>query len=191
MGRAGDESAEKNGRETKRRGVRASRARLEHALATSDLEKKTQIAHANRIADLEELLNRAVVVDADESELWDQARNLDQAHRRVVVAHYLAIDPSELTGAGQVLVAVRDVPRQADDVRSRRAGFCQDRSDAAKGLARLPDQVQRLEDLVGVPTDLTGNEYQSAFSANAVRVAGRALPRSGLVNLHVKPRVYW
>ncbi|MHA7816572.1 MAG: hypothetical protein ACX93N_08860 [Pseudohaliea sp.] len=55
MGRAGEDSEENNGRETKRRGVRASRTRLEHALANSDLEKKTQIALANRIADLEEL----------------------------------------------------------------------------------------------------------------------------------------
>lgn len=39
----------------KRRGVRASRVRLEHALASSDLAQKTQIALANRIADLEEL----------------------------------------------------------------------------------------------------------------------------------------
>lgn len=39
----------------KRRGIRASRAKLERALLASDLEKKTQIALANRIADLEEL----------------------------------------------------------------------------------------------------------------------------------------
>lgn len=39
----------------KRRGLRASRARLERALAASDLPQKTQIALANRIADLEEL----------------------------------------------------------------------------------------------------------------------------------------
>jgi len=42
-------------RRNKRRGIRASRARLEHALAESDLAQKTQIALANRIADLEEL----------------------------------------------------------------------------------------------------------------------------------------
>lgn len=42
-------------RQNKRRGIRASRARLEHALAMSDLTQKTQIALANRIADLEEL----------------------------------------------------------------------------------------------------------------------------------------
>ena len=39
----------------KQRGVRASRVRLERALLASDLEKKTQIALANRIADFEEL----------------------------------------------------------------------------------------------------------------------------------------
>lgn len=40
---------------TKKRGIRASRAKLERALADSDLERKTQAALANRIADLEDL----------------------------------------------------------------------------------------------------------------------------------------
>ncbi|WP_321396844.1 hypothetical protein [Emcibacter sp.] len=40
---------------TRNRGVRASRIKLEKALAESDLEKKTQVALANRIADLEDL----------------------------------------------------------------------------------------------------------------------------------------
>ncbi|MBI1366664.1 MAG: hypothetical protein GC153_12005 [Alphaproteobacteria bacterium] len=39
----------------KRRGVRASRVKLERALAESDLRRKTQAALAERIADLEEL----------------------------------------------------------------------------------------------------------------------------------------
>lgn len=40
---------------TKRRGVRASRIKLEQALGNSDLERKTQAALAERIADIEEL----------------------------------------------------------------------------------------------------------------------------------------
>ncbi len=55
MGRAREGSTSRDSGETKRRGVRASRTKLEHALANSDLEKKTQIALANRIADQEEL----------------------------------------------------------------------------------------------------------------------------------------
>lgn len=55
MGRAREGRTSRDSGETKRRGVRASRAKLEHALANSDLEKKTQIALANLIADQEEL----------------------------------------------------------------------------------------------------------------------------------------
>lgn len=40
---------------SKKRGIRASRVKLERALADSDLERKTQAALASRIADLEEL----------------------------------------------------------------------------------------------------------------------------------------
>ncbi|MFC7048747.1 hypothetical protein [Emcibacter nanhaiensis] len=47
-------NGDQNGR-TRNRGVRASRLKLEKALAESDLDKKTQAALANRIADLEEL----------------------------------------------------------------------------------------------------------------------------------------
>src|SRR6056297_289881 len=55
MGRTREGRTSRDSGETKRRGVRACRAKLEHALADSDLEKKTQIALANRIADQEEL----------------------------------------------------------------------------------------------------------------------------------------
>ncbi|HBS33917.1 MAG TPA: hypothetical protein DEA50_02405, partial [Parvularcula sp.] len=44
-----------NGRGDKRRGVVASRAELNRALAASDLPKKTQSALADRIADIEGL----------------------------------------------------------------------------------------------------------------------------------------
>lgn len=44
-----------NSQRIKRRGVRASRVKLERALAESDLGKKTQAALAERIADLEQL----------------------------------------------------------------------------------------------------------------------------------------
>ena len=47
-------NGDQNGR-TRNRGVRASRLKLEKALAESDLDKRTQAALANRIADLEEL----------------------------------------------------------------------------------------------------------------------------------------
>jgi|GEM_PF-2951272 len=52
---AGQDHNSRNDSRIRNRGVRASRSRLERALAASDLEKKTQAALANRIADLEDL----------------------------------------------------------------------------------------------------------------------------------------
>lgn len=121
--------AESNGegRRQKRRGVRASRVKLERALGESNLGKKTQAALAERIADIEQLdaapkdlvskVFRELYVDPQTLERVARALGVDaqSLHLEMTQSHQAGetgVSNREATARGEV-ASQRPIPRRA------------------------------------------------------------------------------
>ena len=90
-----------------------------------------------------------------------------------MLADDLAVDGAHLLQAGEVLVAVGDVPRQAHEVLGPRAASASTSTMLLQALRGLRDEVVGLELLLAVPPDHAAEVERAAGGGDAVGVATR------------------
>ncbi len=73
--------------------------------------------------------------------VFQQRRDDQQRHRRIVAADYLAVDAADVAAGGEVGGLVGDVPGQADEVLRSGSGLLEDGYDVFQSLTDLLGEV--------------------------------------------------
>jgi len=115
-------------------------------------------------------------LDLDFCLVFDQRADLDERHRRKVLAHDTAIGLAEFAQAQQIFLLVENEPGQPRDVFGAATGLDNKRHDIRKRLSRLRDKIFALEPLLGIPADLPGEKDRAAFGDDAIAKTFGELP---------------
>jgi len=94
------------------------------------------------------------------------------------------VDLSDVARARPVLLLVRDVPREANEMLGTRAGLGEDLDHVAQRLLHLRDEIVADDLLARVPADLSRDEDLTSLGRHAIRVPLGGCPVLRMKKLH-------